>query len=92
MKLKLDETEYNIGAMPPYCRFYTEHMAATEKKLEKKELTLEEKETLIREHSSCVENILKASVDPMPLQRHWTQLYKAVIQETNRVLEQTDFL
>lgn len=92
MKVKLDETEYSVGAMPPYCRFYTEHMAATEKKLEKQDLPLKEKEQIIAEHRSCVEAILHASVDPEPPQRHWTQLYKAVIHETNKALEQTDFL
>jgi hypothetical protein len=91
-KIKLEDTEYIIGAMPPYCRFYTEHMATIEKKLEKEDLPFDEKEKLIQEHSSCVETILKASVDPEPPQRHWTPLYKAVIAETNRVLEQTDFL
>jgi len=91
-KIKLEDTEYTIGAMPPYCRFYTEHMATIEKKLEKENLPFDEKEKLIQEHRKCIEKVLEASVDPAPQPLHYTPLYKAVIAETNRVLEQTDFL
>ena len=88
MKVKIGNNEYTVTPLPPRL---APHNAFYSELLQRKPSSVEEAQEIGKNLGELCEIILTATVTPTPREEHYTQLYNAVVELTNRVLSQSFF-
>ena len=89
MKKIIDGTKYEITPTPPCLSPY---MTLLGKLLNIEPKDVEEAEKTSVEIEKAMDKLFEGTVSPQPKREHHIQLYNAVIEETNKALEQAGFL
>jgi hypothetical protein len=88
VKVKIGNNEYIITPLPPRL---APHNAFYSELLQRKPSSVQEAEEIGASIKELTELVLKATVTPTPPEEHYTQLYNAVTELTNKVLSQSFF-
>ena len=88
MKVKIGNMEYNVISIPPSLAPYSTYISELLKVTPK---TFEEAEKNSVEIEKAMIKLFEGTVSPQPKREHHIQLYNAVIEETNKALEQAGF-
>jgi len=88
MKLKIDAVEYTITPIPPYLSPYSTRISEL---LTRKPRTNQEADEISGEITFAMKKLLSGTVTPTAPPEHELQLFKAVIQLTNTILEDAQF-
>ena len=89
MKKIISGTKYEITPTPPS---FSPYMTLLGKLLSIEPKDVEEAEKTSVEIEKAIEKLFEGTVSPQPKYEHHIQLYNAVIEETNKALEQAGFL
>ena len=89
MEKTIDGTKYTITSTPPSLSPY---MTLLGKLLSIEPKDVEEAEKTSVEIEKAMVKLFEGTVSPQPKREHHIQLYNAVIEETNKALEQAGFL
>ena len=88
MEKTIDGTKYEITPTPPS---FSPYMTLLGKLLSVEPKDVEEAEKTSVEIDKAMTKLFQGTVSPKPKPEHYIQLYDAVIKETNKVLEETEF-
>ena len=88
VKVKIGTVEYTVSPIPPRL---APHNALYSELLQRKAATTEEAEEIGKTIGELSTILLKATVQPMPVEEHYIMLFNAVTEVTNRALSQSFF-
>ena len=88
MKKTINGTKYEITPTPPCLSPY---MTLLSKLLSIEPKDVEEAEKTSTEIEKAMVKLFEGTVSPQPKREHHIQLYSAVIEETNKALEEAEF-
>jgi len=88
LKKKIDNVEYEIIPIPPHLSPYNSRISEL---LQKKAASFQDAEEISKEINQHMEKLLSETVTPKPRKEHQTEIYNAIIDLTNAVLEKAQF-
>lgn len=88
VKVKIGLVEYEISVIPPRIAPFNALYADL---IQRKVASVEEAEEVGRSLAEISKIVLSATVVPVPPEAHYSQLYNAVAELTNRALSQSFF-
>jgi hypothetical protein len=87
LKLKLDDDEYTVSAIPPWLCHYASLIAELQKA---KPSSIEELEKNRKDLQVCIGRILEETVEPEPAKAHVAKLWGIINNLTSRSYKEAD--
>jgi hypothetical protein len=88
LKVKIEDTEYTIIPIPPSLSPYSTHISEM---LKVKPQSVADAEKMSVEIEKAMEKLLAGTVKPIPAKEHHIQVFNALVDLTNKVLEDARF-
>jgi hypothetical protein len=87
MKLKLDDVEYTVSAIPPWLCHFTSLIAELQKA---KPTSIEELDKNRKDLQVCIGRIFEETVEPAPAKAHVAKLWGIINNLTSRSYQEAD--